>query len=276
MPLTCISSILFTSDAFWGNTTLSTLRLLLSTSKGFHNELMIPYNGKKSKTSLTEHALLTMMQQRPKELRGWRLTFEDASYCFSLRTAVMIKHCRGLPSDDKFHMSDTVVDLVRKGRKRGYIRFMDAFRLVMNSKGGLAAAMQRRHQVDIDVLTTAKSIVPQMVRMLHGIDNNLNDAVEALTARIEDLATPKKKALGETTAKRALKLVEKLRDDAFMVRFDLKFIKSRLLSENVHTLELKKLVRELKFKRNSIAARYKAYSMHCPEKMTMDCFIEAK
>ena len=272
MPLTCISSILFTSDAFWGNTTLSTLRLLLSTSKGFHSELMIPYNGKKSKTpSPTEHALLTMMQQRPKELRGWRLTFEDASYCFSLRPAVMIKHCRGLPSDDKFHMSDTVVDLVRKGRKRGYIRFMDAFRLVLNSKGGLADAMERRHKADIGVLSSAKSILPQMVRMLHSMDNNLNDAIEILTARIQDLATPRKKALGANILKRALRLMEKLRDDAFMIRFDLKYTKARLLSGNVHTLELKKLVRELKFKRSGIIARYKAYSVHCPEKM---CFIQ--
>ena len=88
MPLACISSILFASDVFWGHTTLSTLRLLLSTSQGFHDELTIPYNGKNS----TEHALLAMMRQRPKDPGGWRLTFEDATYCFSLRTAAMIKH----------------------------------------------------------------------------------------------------------------------------------------------------------------------------------------
>ena len=265
MPLTHVSSILFTSDAFWGNSTLGTLRILLSTSKGFHTELMTPYNGKKSKSpSLAEHALLTVM-------RPVRLTFEDAGYCFSLRTAGMIKHCRGLPSDDKFHLSDAVVELVRKGRRRGYIRFMDAFRLVLNSKGGLADAMERRHKADIGVLSSAKSILPQMVRMLHSMDNNLNDAIEILTARIQDLATPRKKALGANILKRALRLMEKLRDDAFMIRFDLKYTKARLLSGNVHTLELKKLVRELKFKRSGIIARYKAYSVHCPEKM---CFIQ--
>ena len=150
---------------------------------------------------------------------------------------------------------------------------MDAFRLAMNSKGGLAAAMEKRHRADIDTLTAAKSILPQMVRMLHGMDNVLSDAIDILTARIRDLASPKKKkALGETILKRALRSIEKLRDDAFMVRFDLKYAKTRLLSGNVHTLELKKLVRELKFKRSGILARYKAYSVHCPEKM---CGVDA-
>lgn len=272
MPLACISSILFTSDAFWGNTPLKSLRHLLSTSKELHRELTVPYDGKKS-PSLTEHALLMMMRQRPRDLRGWRLTFEDAGYCFALRTAVMIKHNRGLPPTDAFYMSDFALDLVRRGRKRGYIRFIDAFRLTIHSKSGLAAAMERRRRVDMQVLETAQNIVPQMVRMLHGVDITLNKAVEALTERIKYLdATVKTRSTVKNILKRVLRLIEKLRDYAFLVRFDLKYTKTKLLEGDAHTLELKKLVQELKFKRNSITARYKAYSVHCPEQMTMDCF----
>ena len=187
-----VSGIVFLCDSFWGDFDLNALRNLISTSKGFHDELVTctgvrDNNTNNSNRSLTEHALLSMIKNRPSAFNGWVLNFQDAKHRFSLPMDMMLRHCSMvLPIWDRCHRN--FIENIYKNRNKnakGIIHFIDAYRLTVNRPGGMEASMERRHQLEVKVQHFTHALVEKVGDRYKLIDVNCHRAAEELNVTLK-------------------------------------------------------------------------------------------
>ena len=285
MPLVSVSDFLFMSDEFWGNSNLGSLNKLVLTCKGFRADLLGSNSSKKnnnnkakkeeasstttttttttSAPSVTEQAIAVMMERRPKANCEWMLTFSEAKFWFMLQVDTMVKFCIKLPEDNEFHLSEEEAqECVKKGGTSTtyYIRFLDAYRLTLNS--GLKAAMERRACLYAKLVESANEnfVFRQSSDIMR---RNIKAAIIQL----------KKVAFPGAEVKKGIRLLEKLDLDVQLSRISRWSIEETLASsvwmKNVE--KLKKHIADHKKEKRTLIARYKKHSVYCPEKMTMDC-----
>lgn len=158
MSLPSVFSFISSSDAFWSNLTLDTIRNITSTCKGFQSEMLLG-----QQRIHLKHALLAMIKARPSALGGWALSFADAKYRFSLTDDLLIEHCAALPVYSKYHICVDGIDQYRTLWFSPSIGFMDAFQIAMNHPdGGLEFCMKQRHEYDIGVVQSANDLLEEV------------------------------------------------------------------------------------------------------------------
>ena len=260
MLLASVTDILFMSDEFWGNLNLGSLSKLVSTCKGFKADMQ-NVNRKKTKEkvsaqSVTERAIAVMMERRPKANGEWVLKFSEAKTWFMLQVGAMAKFCVELPEDNDFHLSEEAAQDAKEDGDTVYIRFLDAYRLTL--KSGLKAAMQRRDRLDAKLVESATESL-----VFHQLSDIMRRNLKAAIEQLKKVSSP------DAKLKKGIRLLGRLDLDVCMSGVSRGVIEKSLASsmrmrgaDNLkkHTTNYKTLI-----------ARYKAHSVYCPEKITMDC-----
>lgn len=282
MPLAAVSDILFLSDEFWGHSTLNSLRMLVSTCKGFRVDLQGSAKKKSGNSApLIEHAVRVIVQRWSQDNGGeWLLRFSDAKFRFSLQVDAMAKFCAALPGDDECHLSVDEVKRCKAGYFTAYIRFLDAYKLA--SKNGLRAAMERRDLFVKKVLRSARESLA-FHQPSNQMRSNLHAALKELEGNLARLRNdhgidPKdkksrKRISGETELLRDIRLVKQLYADVNSATCEGLFIRSKLAvrDNKVDIPRLERRVADYRSAGKTLVARYRAHSVRCPGKMTLDC-----
>ena len=169
MSLPSVFNLVSSYDAFWGDLTLDTIRMIGSTCKGFQSEMLF----------VREHALIVMIKSRPQALGGWALSFSDAKYRFSLSDDILIEHCSTLPVGNKHRIC---LDGINQYKSRWFspsISFMDAYQLAVNHPdGGLRFCMKQRHEYDIRVIQSAIDLLEEIGDRISWMVKNTVDLAE--------------------------------------------------------------------------------------------------
>ena len=272
-----VSSIVYFCDSFWGEFDLNTLRNLISVSKGFHDELVLSAATttttasvqKKSNSgggggrNMIEHALLSMIRTRPAALNGWVLDFQHAKHCFSLPMHMMLHHCSmALPVWDRCYRSYR--ENIYKNRNKhavGPIHFIDAYRLTAGRPGGLKAAMERRHQLEVKVQASARALIEKVGNRYALIEANARTAVDELK-----LALPN--GCRSTRIRYLQELIFSTSHAAFHMASTVEqACVCRVTHESSHDVHIS----NKRFK--TLVARYRTHSVYCLLVMTLD-FLE--
>jgi hypothetical protein len=260
MPLASMPGILFHCELFWAGSTLEMLRNLISTSKGFNSELVIVKKGQ----SLVEFAIESMMKNNPNFMNKWVLKFSYAKYCFSLQMDMMLHHCVLLPAGDRCHLGIRYWIYKRKTYPNLLIHFIDAYRLTLKRPGGIKAAMDRRHILEVKVKASAAAHVEKVGNSYRLIEANSNKAAERLkmTLRNND------GAFTETELRKGIRLLEQLGFDAGLSSL-------RMASSSVERPWIKEIRPDAREELRSqiqlfktIVTRYNNHSKFCPLVMT--------
>ena len=250
MPLERVSSIILLSDSFWETSTLDVLRMLMSTSKGFHAELNTT-----TSSGMVEHALLAMIKNRPSGFNRWMLRFSDASYHFSLQMDEMITYCAALPLENRSHVPNGT------STKKMRIFFIDAYRLAVSN--GMKGAMERRHQFDMKVEESANKLMEKFgFDLFTTMESKIDDGIRKLlhgSSRCEIDTLPKIHSL--TT------LLTDINDFIFGL---FRLLPSKRKKPDV----AEAFVRDLNDKAMAIVACYRTRSVFCPDAMPLDFISE--
>ena len=265
-----VSGIVFLCDSFWGDFDLNALRNLISTSKGFHDELVTctSVRDNTNNRSLTEHALLSMIKNRPFAFNGWVLNFLYAKHRFSLPMDMMLRHCSLLPVGDRcyYNRSSSSAGGVQNSiNPNGAIHFIDAYRLAVNRPGGMKAAMERRHKLTIKVQNSARALVEKV--------GDRYQLIEANAHKAADVMRKKNRVDGDFTHRMRIGLLSQLGYEAEYASFRMALTVERLSVWGHVTPESSESVRDHARFFKKIVARYRVCSAYCPEVMALD-FLE--
>jgi len=278
-----VINIVLSSDEFWAKSTLNVLRNLASVNKELHSDLMGSTSGKtkgdkNKKAPIVDQALKVMIQRRPMAMKRWKLNIQQARYIFSLKVTTITQHCVALPqSDTFFSMTEYKAKRVREDSSlhtSNYIRFIDAYRLAVNSPGGLKAAMRRRQEVDKKVLKVAEDAMDNYLDTLQSMGDSLMDAIEKFESDLTQLregATTTKRLPGEAELHRKIRILKILYDDAGFANSN-----AHLLLESLSVKDIPEIIqrtREVKKTKESVFRRYRMHSGLCSELMKTDFLI---
>jgi hypothetical protein len=277
MPLESVFSILSFSDSFWKKATLNVLRMLMSTSKGFHKELT---NNNTSSSSTTkniaeeeEHAplLLSMIiRARPHALNGWVLKFSDAKYRFSLHPDVMAMHCAALPVENRCHFYTPY-----SSEREVYMKipFIDAYKLAV--AGGLKSAMERRHQYDIELEESINKLVVEKFGrglLFTVMESNIDDGIRRLHNELPLMVWDHNDETRMREKRLKIHSLERLNNDIHDIFYCLLCLLpiDNKKKNKRNPFEAEAAVRNLNNRAMNIVACYRDRSVFCPEAMPVD------
>lgn len=243
------------------------LRMLMSTSKGFHAEF-----NSGTATSSVEHALLSMIRTRPHAFNGWVLRFSDAKYRFSLQLDQMGMHCVTLPWENRCHMHAFNTCGTDETQVYMKIPFIDAYRLaVMN---GMKGAMEHRHQFDMKVEDSVNKLMEKFgFEFFTVMESNIDDGIRWLLGGecYHKMAWDHNDEMRRDEFRSKISSLESLNNDIRDLFFGLLIL---LPTEKKNAPRAEAAVRRLNDRAVNIVACYRTRSVFCPDAMPLDFLPE--
>ena len=287
MLLASVTDILYYSDSYWKHMTLNSLRNLMSTSKGFNSEMKKVSSSATNSTPMIEFALLSMIKNRPDVFNYWVLSFSTANKIFFLSVEQLIEHCAALPVGNPYRLDvDNADDWMSMESPSG-IGFIDAFRLTVNSAGGLKSAMERRDRFFVGVMASARRILVSVGDRFEQMLGNVEVAYDALKRDLADLRNDESDGNIDGTLTRSpedirlqkgirrLKKFARALETADMDYQTIRYIVDVATYKNINSLEYH--VGEVDAGLRLLVPRYKSYSVkYCRAPLPFDCLPEMK
>lgn len=228
MNLQTVSSILFSTDAFWANMKLEGLGMIMSTCSEFRNDLIRtsnkPFTQNKelvaTQSSFLSKVIASIMEgdlsRKVKEL-----SLKEAMARFVLPMPLILKFCRALPDSSPYHIANDARGTRSAAfKERTRILFTDAFGLAMNRKGGLQTVAKLKDEAAAANTLALEKTIDSSRRYLAEVELSLERMLKGVDYAMDQLKKEQHKvSIGRNSVLKAMRhAVNRVQDKADFLR----------------------------------------------------------